>query len=159
MESRTPLLRSPEPPLPPKELDDAIEAVGADRAVVLPLALIVGLTWCADSIEISLLAFLYECVGAAFDLTSAQADTAVAVVFAGELVGALAFGLAADAFGRRPTTLCATATIACFGVLSAGARHYADFVALQFFVGVGIGGLAVPFDLLVQTAHICSGQN
>ena len=76
MESRTPLLRSPEPPLPPKELDDAIEAVGADRAVVLPLALIVGLTWCADSIEISLLAFLYECVGAAFDLTSAQADTA-----------------------------------------------------------------------------------
>ena len=62
MESRTPLLRSPEPPLPPKELDDAIEAVGADRAVVLPIALIVGLTWCADSIEISLLAFLYECV-------------------------------------------------------------------------------------------------
>lgn len=109
-----------------------------------------GALWMADSMEVSLLSFLYQCVGASFHLTSAQAASIVAVVFAGELLGALLAGPLADAYGRRPVSVWAAVLVAVFGLGTAIAPTFEAVVACRFVVGIAIGSLAVPVDLMAE---------
>lgn len=72
------------------------------------------------------------------------------VVFAGELVGTMVFGWLADHIGRRITFLLSLVAILVAGVLSCFSPGFEFFVACRCFVGFGVGGFAVPFDLLAE---------
>ena len=72
------------------------------------------------------------------------------VVFAGELVGTMVFGWLADHIGRRVTFLLSLIAILVAGIFSCFSPGFEFFVACRCFVGFGVGGFAVPFDLLAE---------
>ncbi|KAJ8609358.1 hypothetical protein CTAYLR_009300 [Chrysophaeum taylorii] len=114
------------------------------------MTFLTALLWCGDSMEVSLLAFLYSCVGGSFDLDSFQAASLVSIVFAGEVVGAAIAGPLADRFGRRPLSLSSACLVGFGGLLTAGAQNFAQFAVFRFLVGVGVGAFGVPFDLIAE---------
>ena len=131
------------------EADGVIEAIGASYWQHA-LTFVMSVLFAADAVEVSLLSFLYECVGAAFDLSTVRASSVVSIVFAGMVVGALGAGSTADQVGRKAISLGSILCVAGFGFLSAFAANFDQFVALRFCVGVFIGTFAVPFDLLAE---------
>ena len=42
------------------------------------------------------------------------------------------------------------AIIAIFGLATAAANNYATLLIIRFLVGVGVGGLVVPFDCVAE---------
>lgn len=71
-------------------------------------------------------------------------------VFGGELVGCLCWGPFADTHGRQRAYLLSCLLMLLASVASAVSPTYAFLLATRATVGVGIGGLAVPFDLLCE---------
>ncbi|KAH8073698.1 N-methylnicotinate transmembrane transporter [Aureococcus anophagefferens] len=130
-----------------QEVDDVIEAIGTG---VWQYALIVllGALFLADSVEVSLLSFLYECVGAAFDLTTFEAASVVSVVFGGEVVGAVAARCRTRPGARA--SLVSGLGVAVFGLASAYSPDYGTFISFRGAVGIFLGTFAVPFDLLAE---------
>jgi hypothetical protein len=66
------------------------------------------------------------------------------------MAGSLAWGPLADKWGRRPITLIGLLVIAVCGVCSAFASNLIMLLFFQFFVGVGVGSMAIPFDLFAE---------
>mmetsp|Transcript_3229 Transcript_3229/g.4550 ORF Transcript_3229/g.4550 Transcript_3229/m.4550 type:complete len:522 (-) Transcript_3229:56-1621(-) len=114
------------------------------------LFVVCGLSFTADSVEVALLSFLSLCAQDEWHLSNAQASSITAVVFAGELVGALFWGQLADRFGRRMMTLVCGSIITFFGLISAWSPNLAVLLVFRFLVGVGVGGFTIPFDLLAE---------
>mmetsp|Transcript_16084 Transcript_16084/g.24243 ORF Transcript_16084/g.24243 Transcript_16084/m.24243 type:complete len:513 (+) Transcript_16084:51-1589(+) len=120
------------------------------------LLLICGLGNMADGMEVSLLGFLGACVGENWNLSTAEVASIMSVVFAGELFGGLIWGPLGDKFGRRPISIIALAVVSAFGILTSLAPNLPILLVFQFFVGIGVGGMAVTFDLLAEmlpTSH------
>jgi len=142
-----------------RKVSDVIEAMGFGWWQGV-LTLLVALLYCSDSVEATLLSFLYACAGAAFDVSGARASSIVSIVFAGEFLSAIAVGATSDAaVGRRWITLASAGVIVVFGLASALAPSYAVLVAMRFGVGLGIGTFAVTFDLLAESiAARCRGH-
>ena len=132
-----------------QEVDVVIEALGTGRWQYF-LVLLLGMLFLADSVEVSLLSFLYECVGAAFDLSEVEAASVVSVVFCGEIVGAVLAGAVSDQRGRKEVALVSGFGVAAFGLASAFSPDFGTFVAARGLVGVFLGTFAVPFDLLAE---------
>lgn len=63
-------------------------------------------------------------------------------------VGAIVLGVMSDAHGRRPAFLLATLLVVAFGVLTTFAPSFWWLLLFRTLVGVGAGGMEVPFDLL-----------
>lgn len=53
-----------------------------------------------------------------------------------------------DAFGRRPAFQVATLLVVLFGLLTTFATSFWWLLLFRTLVGVGAGGMEVPFDLL-----------
>lgn len=130
-------------------VDKQIESLGFGVYQRRLLVLSAGL-WMSDSMEVSLLSFLYQCVGASMSLTKVEAASIVSIVFAGELLGALVAGPLGDACGRKPVSIAASFLVAFAGLATAASWNLSSFIAFRFLVGVGVGGLAVPFDLMAE---------
>ena len=64
-----------------KKCDDVVEAIGFGNWSLL-LVILLGFLFMGDSIEATLLSFLYDCVGGAFDLNPFEASTVISIVFA-----------------------------------------------------------------------------
>lgn len=109
-----------------------------------------GLCFAADSMEILLLSFLAVVVQAEWDLTSEQTSSITSAVFLGAMSGTLLLGPLGDKFGRKPIFVLSAAIIALFGLLTAVANGLASLLVLRFLVGVGVGGLVVPFDTVAE---------
>ena len=109
-----------------------------------------GLSFCADAMEVTLLAFMSTCAGVEWDLTDVQMASVTSAVFAGEFLGGLFWGPVADQYGRRFSFLVCVFMIAVFGVLSAFSPNYQTLLIFRMVVGFGVGGLTVPFDLLAE---------
>ena len=60
-----------------------------------------GLTYMADAMEIMLISYLTVVLQTAWSLDTVAQATLASTVFAGELVGAFAWGMFGDYFGRR----------------------------------------------------------
>ncbi|CAM9116751.1 unnamed protein product, partial [Ectocarpus fasciculatus] len=114
------------------------------------LLLIAGLGGMADGMEISLLLFIGTCAGEMWNLSTREIAMLCSVVFSGEMVGSLFWGPLADHWGRRPVSISGLATISTFGMLSSVAPSFVWLAAFQFFVGVGVGSSAIPFDLFAE---------
>ncbi len=72
-------------------------------------------------------------------LTPTAVGMMLAAVFVGMLIGGLAFGHAADRWGRRPSMIVAMMCIALFAVLSGLAASGWQVIVLRLLMGVGIG--------------------
>ena len=77
--------------------------------------LLTGLNTIADAMEANLLTFVSLCAGAEWGLSNAQVATLAAVIFMGEIFGALFWGPWADRHGRRSGFLWSTGGMFLFG--------------------------------------------
>lgn len=114
------------------------------------LMLVCGTTYMADAMEIMLISYLSPVLSSEWSLDALSQATLVSMVFAGELVGAFAWGIIGDCVGRK---FCFTAScflVAATGLASAFAPNFSSLVALRSVVGFGVAGIAVPFDLLME---------
>lgn len=104
----------------------------------------------ADSMEVLLLSFLTVILQAEWDLTEAQSNSIVSVIFLGALTGTLILGPLGDRIGRKPVFVVTAAIICLAGLLTAASHTYLHLLLTRAIVGVGVGGLVVPFDTLAE---------
>jgi MFS family permease len=97
-----------------------------------------------------LLSFLQVLVKHEWQLSYAEEAGITAVVFLGELPGALFWGVFGDRYGRRRGFLWSTLCIACFGLLSAFTTNIFQLMLCRAFVGFGVSGNVIPFDLMAE---------
>jgi len=130
-------------------IEDAIERLGSgpfQRRILIAA----GLCFAADSMEILLLSFLAVVLQAEWDLTAEETASITSSVFAGALIGTLILGPLADRIGRKPVFTITAAIICVFGFATAAATNFGVLLLFRFFVGIGVGGLTVPFDTLAE---------
>lgn len=65
-------------------------------------------------------------------------------------MGAVILGLISDEYGRRPGFKIATGLVLVFGLLTVVAPSFWWLLLFRTMVGVGAGGMEVPFDLLSE---------
>ncbi|CAB9497349.1 Synaptic vesicle 2-related protein [Seminavis robusta] len=131
------------------DIDEAIERLGMGR-FQRRLLLAAGLCIAADTIEVLLLSFLTLVVTKEWDLNHQQASAVTSVVFIGALIGTLVLGPLGDALGRKPLFVFSTTLIAVCGMLTALSTTYWIMMIFQFGVGIGVGGVVIPFDAIAE---------
>lgn len=97
-----------------------------------------------------MLSFLANVLQAFWGLSDTQAATIFSSVFVGQVIGTLTLGPLADRFGRRPTFLITSVLISVFGFLTASANAYGLLIVFRLIVGIGVGAVTIPFDLLSE---------
>ncbi|CAM9747263.1 unnamed protein product [Chrysoparadoxa australica] len=112
--------------------------------------LICGLAFLSEATETTLLSFIGLCTQHKWDLSRGEVGLLLSSVFVGQFLGAIIFGVASDHCGRKRTFGAAVTLIAVAGFLGALAPSYMYLLVLRALVGVGIGGLFIPFDLLAE---------
>jgi len=137
------------PPVVYITVDEAMERVGVGK-FQRQIVLAAGLCFAADAMEVLLLSFLAVVVQAEWSLTSTQTASITAAVFLGAMMGTLCLGPLGDKWGRKPVFCLSAAIIAVFGVLTAVAHNLTTLIIIRFLVGVGVGGLVVPFDSVAE---------
>lgn len=130
-------------------IDNAIEIIGMGRFQYLIL-FASGLCFAADAMQVILLSFLTIVLKDEWDLSDGMTASVTSCLFAGSMMGTLILGPLADSVGRRPVFLVAAFIISLFGLGTAMSTNYFMLVAMIFMVGVGVGGLTVPFDILAE---------
>lgn len=83
-------------------VDEALTHVGFGKYQCFVLAY-AGLGWVAEAMEIMILSFVGPTVKSEWNLSSTEESLITTAVFAGLVVGAYAWGLVADNYGRRHT--------------------------------------------------------
>ncbi len=111
---------------------------------------IIASAWLVDQVDVALLTFLLGTIIAAFHLSPGQAGLLASMTFAGQLVGNIAAGTAADRYGRRTVfqvtmVVWGLASFAAAGAWSAGA-----LMVCRFLIGVGVGGEAPVAQAMVS---------
>ena len=140
-----------------EEPASASAAITCDRAVELVgfgsfhvwLTLILTLGNAADAVEVMSIGLVLPNLT---HLSDADKGALTAAVFAGALVGAVAWGLAGDLVGRRPA-LVASLLLNGLSALASSAvgEHLGALCACRFFAGIGVAGAnAVAFTLLPE---------
>ena len=100
--------------------DDVVEAIGFGNWSLL-LVILLGFLFMGDSIEATLLSFLYDCVGGAFDLNPFEASTVISIVFAVGRFGGFASGYVVENANSIPfatTVLIIMAALSALGTLT-----------------------------------------
>lgn len=143
-------------------IDNAIDNISIGKFQHL-LLFATGTCFMADSMEIMLLSFLTLVLKEEWkwdedsengSTTASAADQKLASItafmFVGAMVGTMVFGPLGDKIGRRPVLFCAASVISFFGIMTALCSGFWSLLFVRFMVGFGIGGLTVPFDILVE---------
>ena len=81
-------------------LDEVISRIGVGRFQV-KLLFIVSLIWVADAMEVMMIAFISPALACEFNLTDSSKAALTAMVFFGMLLGAFAWGIVDDRYGRK----------------------------------------------------------
>jgi len=109
-----------------------------------------GLSMMADGVEIGFVSYVGEAVRQDWNLSEFETASLASVVFVGEFLGSLFFGVLGDRMGRQKAFMISNAMVLFFGVLTRLATNLAGLIALRFFVGFGVGGIVIPFDLFME---------
>jgi MFS family permease len=130
-------------------IDDAIDRLqfGKFQRTILIAA---GLCFASDAMQVIALSFLTPFLRSSWNLSNASAASITSLLFAGAMVGTLVLGPLSDAMGRRSIFLCSATIISVFGFGTALAPNFACLLIVLFGVGIGVGGLTVPFDVLAE---------
>ncbi|GAX23680.1 hypothetical protein FisN_12Hh254 [Fistulifera solaris] len=130
-------------------IDDAMERLGYGAFQYL-LCAAAGVCFAADAMQLMLLSFLSVVLKDEWNLSPQATEAMASAVFAGAMVGTLLLGPLADSIGRRPVFLITALDISVFGLLASLAPNVQFLAATIFMVGLGVGGLTVPFDILAE---------
>ena len=106
-----------------------VNAIGFGKFQIV-LMLVCGLTYMADAMEIMLISYLTVVLQTAWSLDTVAQATLASTVFAGELVGAFAWGMFGDYFGRRWSFFLSCLIVAAAGLASAFAVEFKLLVGL-----------------------------
>ena len=134
---------------PTRSLDEIMDLIPVGKYHYM-LLILAGLAFASDAMEVNILYFTSHCAAIEWNLTSAEEASIISVVFGGQLIGNLFWGIISDMKGRRRTFLAAFWIIAIAGFLSGLSPTYEVLLVLRFIVGFGIGGSPIPFDLLAE---------
>jgi MFS transporter, putative metabolite:H+ symporter len=106
----------------------------------LKMRLIICTAWFFDAFDSITIAYVLPPLIGLWHLSPQQIGSLIGIGFAGQLVGAIAFGWIAEHWGRQRSML-ATLLIFSLGALAcAGAQSYTMLWWLRFIQGVGLGG-------------------
>jgi len=130
-------------------VDTAIDAAGFGR-YQLVLAVLAGMLFATDAIQLTLLSFFSPAARCTFGITLAQEAWIASTVFAGNFIGSYCCGVLADRLGRRVVFLGAAAVIVVFSIFSAFSSSYEMLLVGQFLVGLGIGAVPISYSLYAE---------
>jgi SHS family lactate transporter-like MFS transporter len=102
------------------------------------LACLLG--WALDAFDFFILVFAVSAIAKDFHAEVKAVALAISLTLAMRPVGALAFGWAADRFGRRPTLMVNIVAYSVLELCSAGAPSLAVLIGLRALYGVAMGG-------------------
>ena len=117
----------------------AIELAGSG-AFQVKLTLLLMLANAGDAVEVLSVALILPTAGDEFGLSNSQKGGLTSAVFAGALLGSVAWGLAGDRIGRRRMLAASLAMNALFALVSASAESFAFLVTCRALAGVGVSG-------------------
>jgi MFS transporter, AAHS family, 4-hydroxybenzoate transporter len=111
----------------------------------------IGVTLCAvlallDGSDTQVIAFVAPVLATQWSIDLALLGPVFAAGLAGLMIGALAFGSAADWIGRKPALIVSTLIFGIFAGATAYATSTGGLLALRFLTGIGIGG-AMPNNI------------
>ena len=109
-----------------------------------------GLSFASDAMMVMQLSFLSEVLREEWNLTDDETALITSILFFGAIFGTLFLGPLADSLGRKPVFLAAASIISLFGMAVAFSTNLWSLLGLLFFVGFGVGGITVPFDILSE---------
>ncbi|CAB9497354.1 Synaptic vesicle 2-related protein [Seminavis robusta] len=130
-------------------VEQAIERLGTgkfQRRMVIAM----GLCTASDAMEVLLLSFLSIVVQHEFGVGPHEGSLLTSSVFIGAMIGTFILGRMGDIVGRKPMFLTSSVIISVAGLLTALAQSYWVMVVLRMGVGVGLGGLVIPYDSLAE---------
>jgi SHS family lactate transporter-like MFS transporter len=98
------------------------------------------LGWTLDAFDFFVLVFVLSAVGKDFGRSIPAVALTIMVTLAMRPVGAFAFGLLADHYGRRLVLMANVAFFSLMEVMSGLAQSYPQFFLLRLLYGIGMGG-------------------
>lgn len=104
------------------------------------LLAIAGVGWLFDALDVGILSFVIAALAVEWNLTPTEMGWIGSINSIGMAVGAFAFGLMADRFGRKSVFMWTLVIFSVASGLSAATTTLAAFMVLRFFVGMGLGG-------------------
>ena len=128
---------------------EAIECIGLGRFQIF-LALVVGVVWVADSMEIMVISILGPVLICEWNISVFQEAPLTVVVFLGFALGSPLAGWIGDKYGRRLTLAFLTIWIAFYGSISALSPNLPWLYTLRFLMGVGVGGVPLAMTYFVE---------
>ena len=132
----------------PRRAPNMVESLTPERAIELAgagafqvrLTTLLMLANAGDAVEVLSVALILPTAGAEFGLSASQKGVLTSAVFAGALLGSVAWGLAGDRVGRRRMLATALAMNAAFALASGTARTFWFLVTCRVLAGVGVSG-------------------
>ena len=127
--------------LPHADPPPALHAMDAGgwRPIHTRILLALGLGWMLDAFEVTLVGNILPILRAEWSLGTLESTLAISLWLAGILVGALAFGWAADRFGRRRLFLLTLLVYASATFAAAFSPNFAIFLVLRVIAAIGVG--------------------
>lgn len=116
-----------------------LERVPFSRWHIRP-RLIVGSATFFDAFDALSLAFVLPVIGPLWQLSPANIGWLIAIGYLGQFVGALAFGVLAEAFGRIRSMAAAVAIMSVMSLACVLADSFEMLLVLRLIQGIGVGG-------------------
>ena len=104
------------------------------------MRLIICTAWFFDAFDSLAIAYILPALIGAWKLAPGQIGTLIAAGFAGQLVGSIIAGWAAERWGRVPTMITTLALFTVMSFVCAFAWSYESLLAFRFAQGIGLGG-------------------
>lgn len=111
--------------------------------------LILGIATFFDAMDLLAISFAVPAIAGPWHLSPQQIGMVISAAFAGQLVGALTAGWAAEMFGRLRIVVIATLIFSLMSLACAFAWDAQSLAAFRFIQGIGLGG-----EVPVATAYI-----
>lgn len=96
--------------------------------------------WALDAFDMTIFFFLIPHLSKEFDVSLSAMTLIVIATGVAKLIGTVAFGAAADKWGRKIPFMVAILWFCTFSGLSGLAWSYASFLVFRFMFGIGFGG-------------------
>jgi putative MFS transporter len=93
-----------------------------------------------DAFDALALAFVMPVLVGLWKLSPAEVGALIAVGYAGQVIGALVFGWAAERFGRVPSVTTTVGLMSVMSIACALSGNFTALFALRFIQGIGVGG-------------------
>jgi MFS transporter, putative metabolite:H+ symporter len=101
---------------------------------------VIGTAWFFDAFDSVAIAYVLPPLIGAWHLGPEQIGSMIGIAFAGQLVGALSFGMIGERWGRRNTLVAGLLIFTLASLACAFAKTYYVMFWLRFVEGIGLGG-------------------